>query len=162
MLRTMIVKLCILFAALLAGSVPAGALAQEFPSRPLHIVVPWPPSGNVDITARTMAPAFGEALGQQVIIENKAGAGGTIGSAQVAKSAADGYTLLLGSTGTITSAPAVFRNIPYDPVRDFAAIGAIQSVPMVLTAAPKKFEAYVRADLDKWRRVAREANIVVQ
>src|SRR6185295_19224746 len=110
------------------------AAAQEFPSRPVRIVVPWPPSGNVDITARTLAPALGDALGQQVIIENRAGAGGTIGSAQVAKSAPDGYTLLLGSSGTITSAPAVFRNIPYDPVRDFVAIGAIQYVPMVLTA----------------------------
>jgi tripartite-type tricarboxylate transporter receptor subunit TctC len=99
--------------------------------------VPWPPSGNVDITARTLAPAFSEALGQQVIVENRAGAGGTIGSAYVAKSAPDGYTLLLGSTGTISSAPAVFRTIAYDPAKDFVAVGAIQWVPMVLTVAPK-------------------------
>ena len=137
MLPAMFKKLRILLAALVVGGIPYTLRAQEFPSHPVRVVVPWPPSGNVDITARTMAPAFGEALGQQVIIENKAGAGGTIGSAQVAKSPADGYTLLLGSTGTITSAPAVFRNIPYDPVRDFVAIGAIQYVPMVLTAAPK-------------------------
>src|SRR5436305_4548686 len=102
------------------------AFAQEFPTHPVRIVVPWPPSGNVDITARTIAPAFGEALGQQVIVENKGGAGGTIGSAFVAKSPADGYTLLLGSTGTITSAPAVFRTIQYDPVKDFVPVGAIQ------------------------------------
>jgi len=113
------------------------AHAQEFPSHPVRIVVPWPPSGNVDITARTVAPALSEALGQQVIVENRAGAGGTIGSAYVAKSPPDGYTLLLGSTGTITSAPAVFRTISYDPVKDFVAIGAIQWVPMVLTVAPK-------------------------
>jgi tripartite-type tricarboxylate transporter receptor subunit TctC len=113
------------------------ATGQEFPSRPVRLVVPWPPSGNVDITARTISPAFGEALGQQVIVENRAGAGGTIGSAYVAKSAPDGYTLLLGSTGTITSAPAVFRNIAYDPVKDLVAVGAIQWVPMVLTVAPK-------------------------
>ena len=111
--------------------------AQEFPSHPVRVVVPWPPSGNVDITARTVAPALSEALGQQVIVENRAGAGGTIGSAYVAKSAPDGYTLLLGSTGTITSAPAVFRTIAYDPVKDFVAVGAIQWVPMVLTVAPK-------------------------
>ena len=127
----------VLLAALAASIVPALSLAQDFPNKAVRIVVPWPPSGNVDITARTLSPAFGEALGQQVIIENKAGAGGTIGSAQVAKSSPDGYTLLLGSSGTITSAPAVFRNIPYDPVRDFVAVGAIQYVPMVLTAAPK-------------------------
>src|SRR5678815_4112648 len=102
---------------LLMALLVTGARAQDFPAKPVRIVVPWPPAGNVDITARTLAPALGEALGQQVIIENKAGAGGTIGSAQVAKAPADGYSLLLGSTGTITSAPAVFRNIPYDPVR---------------------------------------------
>ena len=111
--------------------------AQEFPIRPVRIVVPWPPSGNVDITARTLAPALGEALGQQVIVENRAGAAGTIGSAAVAKSPADGYTLLLGSSGTITAGPAVFKSLPYDPLRDFVAVGGIQSVAIVLTAAPK-------------------------
>jgi tripartite-type tricarboxylate transporter receptor subunit TctC len=122
---------------LAAAAFCAAAHAQEFPSHPVRIVVPWPPSGNVDITARTIAPALSDALGQQVIVENRAGAGGTIGSAYVAKSAPDGYTLLLGSTGTITSAPAVFRSIAYDPVKDFVAVGAIQWVPMVLTVAPK-------------------------
>ena len=115
----------------------AAAIAQEFPSKPLRIVVPWPPSGNVDITARTLAPAFSEALGQQVIVENRAGAGGTIGTAAVVKSAADGYTLLLGSSGTVTAGPAVFKNLAYDPLRDLVPVGPIQSVPIVLTAAPK-------------------------
>jgi tripartite-type tricarboxylate transporter receptor subunit TctC len=117
--------------------VACAAFAQDFPSRPVRIVVPWPPSGNVDITARTLAPAFGEALETQVIVENLAGAAGRIGTSAVAKASADGYTLLLGSSGTITSGPAVFKNISYDPVKDFVAIGAIQSVPIVLTAAPK-------------------------
>src|SRR5262249_1259877 len=76
------------------------AHAQAFPKQPVRVVGPCPPSGNVDITARTVAPAFGEALGQPVIVDNRAGAAGTIGSAAVAKSPADGYTLLLGSTGT--------------------------------------------------------------
>src|SRR4051812_29157001 len=113
------------------------AQAQDFPNKPVRIVVPWPPSGNVDITARAVAPALGEALGQQVIVENRAGAAGTIGSATVAKSTPDGYTLLLGSSGTITAGPAVFKTLPYDPVRDFVAVGGIQSVAIVLTAAPK-------------------------
>ena len=78
-----------------------------------------------------------EALGQQVIVENRAGAGGTIGSAAVAKASPDGYTLLLGSSGTLTNAPAVFKTIQYDPLKDFVAVGAIQYVPIVLTAAPK-------------------------
>jgi tripartite-type tricarboxylate transporter receptor subunit TctC len=113
------------------------AHAQEFPSKPVRIVVPWPPSGNVDITARTVAPALGEALGQQVIVENRGGAAGAIGSAAVAKAAPDGYTLLLGSSGTITTGPAVWKNQHYDPVKDFVAVGPIQSVPIVLTAAWK-------------------------
>jgi tripartite-type tricarboxylate transporter receptor subunit TctC len=128
-----------LTASLLAvwmGSIPAAA-AQDFPNRPVRIVVPWPPGGNVDITARTVQAAFGDALGQQVIVENRPGAGGTVGSAQVAKASPDGYTLLLGSSGTVTNAPAVYKNIAYDPVKDLTAIGPIQSVPMVLTAAPK-------------------------
>src|SRR4029077_1645009 len=106
--------------------------AQPPPPKPVRIVVPWPPSGNVDITARVVAPALGEALGQQVIVENRAGAAATMGWAQVAKSAPDGYTLLLGSSGTITAGPAVFKTLPYDPVKDFVAVGGIQSGPIVL------------------------------
>jgi tripartite-type tricarboxylate transporter receptor subunit TctC len=119
------------------GLLSLAGLAQEFPTRPVRIVVPWPPSGNVDITARTIAPAFGDALGQQVIVENRGGAGGTIGTAAVVKSPADGYTLLLGSSGTVTSGPAVFRNLSYDPLKDLVAVGPIQSVPIVLTVALK-------------------------
>jgi tripartite-type tricarboxylate transporter receptor subunit TctC len=126
--------------------------AQDFPSKPVRIVVPWPPAGNVDITARTVAPAFGEALGQQVIVENRAGAGGRIGTEAVAKSPADGYTLLLGSSGTVTAGPAVWKNLPFDPLRDLVAVGPIQSVPIVLTLAQKtpaatyaEFAALVKA-----------------
>ena len=111
--------------------------AQSFPEKPVRIVVPWPPGGNVDITARTVSQALGDALGQQVVVENRPGAGGTIGSGQVAKSAPDGYTLLLGSSGTVTNAPAVYKNISYDPVKDLTAIGPIQSTPLVITAALK-------------------------
>ena len=113
------------------------AAAQDFPGKPVRIVVPWPPAGNVDITARTVAPALGEALGQQVIVENRAGAGGRIGTEAVAKSAPDGYTLLLGSSGTVTAGPAVWKTLNFDPLKDFVAIGPIQSVPIVLTVAPK-------------------------
>src|SRR4051812_18107087 len=140
-----IVGLCFAFAC-------AAAMAQEFPSHPVRIVVPWPPAGNVDITARTVAPAFGEALGQQVIVENRAGAGGRIGTEAVAKSAADGYTLLLGSSGTVTAGPAVWKNLSFDPLKDFVAVGPIQSVPIVLTIAPKtalasygEYSAYAQA-----------------
>jgi tripartite-type tricarboxylate transporter receptor subunit TctC len=121
---------------LLMALLVTGAHAQEFPDRPLRLVVPWPPSGNVDITARTVAPAFAEALGQQVVVENRAGAGGRIGTEAVVKSPADGYTLLLGSSGTVTAGPAVFKTRPNEP-KDLVAIGPIQSVPIVLTVALK-------------------------
>jgi tripartite-type tricarboxylate transporter receptor subunit TctC len=113
------------------------AQAQDFPSRPLHIIVPWAPGGNIDITARVLAPALGEALGQSVVVDNRAGAGGTIGSLYVAKSAPDGYTLLLGSSGSLTASPAAMKNIPYDTPKDFTALGPIHVVPMVLTVSPK-------------------------
>jgi len=121
---------------LLLAVFASGACAQDFPSRAVRIVVPWPPSGNVDITARTVAPALAEALGQQVVVENRAGAGGRIGTEAVAKAPADGYTLLLGSSGTVTAGPAVFKNRPYEP-KDLVAVGPIQSVPIVLTVALK-------------------------
>jgi putative tricarboxylic transport membrane protein len=127
----------LLLALASAASLAAGAFAQDFPAHPVKIVVPWPASGNVDITARTVAPALSDALGQQVIVDNRAGAAGRIGTTAVARAPADGYTLLLGSSGTITAGPAVFKNISYDPVKDLVAIGPIQSVPIVLTAAPK-------------------------
>src|SRR5439155_16993591 len=121
----------------LATAAAAGAGAQDFPNRPVRIVVAWPPAGNVDITARTVAPALGEALRQPVIVENRAGAGGRIGTEAVAKSAADGTTLLLGSSGTITAGPAVWKTVSFDPLKDFIAVGPIQSVPIVLTVATK-------------------------
>jgi len=129
-MRSIYLGLCIATVATLA-------IAQDFPNHPVRIVVPWPPAGNVDITARTVAPAFGEALGQQVIVEKRAGAGGRIGTEAVAKSAADGYTLLLGSSGTVTAGPAVWKTLNFDPLKDFVAVGPIQSVPIVLTVAPK-------------------------
>jgi tripartite-type tricarboxylate transporter receptor subunit TctC len=122
--------LCFALVALAAG-------AQEFPSRPVHIVVPYPPSGNVDITARTLGPALGEALGQPVVIDNRAGAGGIVGTAYAIKAPADGYTLLLGSSATITAGPAAFKHLAYDPLKELVPIGSIQSVPIVLTVAPK-------------------------
>ncbi|HEY4371774.1 MAG TPA: tripartite tricarboxylate transporter substrate binding protein [Burkholderiales bacterium] len=113
------------------------AQAQDFPGHPIHIIVPWAPGGNIDITARVLAPALGQVLNESVIVDNRAGAGGTIGSLYVAKAAPDGYTLLLGSSGSVTASPAVMKNIQYDTARDFTALGPIHVVPMVLTVSPK-------------------------
>src|SRR6267378_7735259 len=112
-----------IYLGLCIAALAAGAAAQEFPSRPVKIVVPYPPSGNVDITARTIAPALGEALGVPIVIENRAGAGGTIGTSAVVKSPPDGYTLVLGSSATITAGPAVYKQPPYDPFKDLVAVG---------------------------------------
>lgn len=146
-----IVALCFAFAA-------AAAAAQDFPSRPVHVVVPYPPSGNVDITARTLEPALKEALGQAIVIDNRAGAGGIVGTAYAVKAPADGYTLLLGSSATITAGPAVFKHLGYDPLKDLVPVGSIQSVPIVLTVAPKtragSFAEFVRLARENPGRVS--------
>ncbi len=126
--------------ALLAGCMVALAMpahAQDFPNKPVRIIVPFAPGGNVDITARTIATPMGEILGQQVIVENRPGGGGMVATAQVVKGPADGYTLVLGSSSTISVAPATAKNPPYDPTRDLAVVGPIQAVPIVLTASAK-------------------------
>ena len=113
------------------------AQAQDFPKQPIKLVVPWAPGGNVDITARAVAPSLSEILGQQVIVENKPGAGGFIGSTGVVKSTPDGYTLLLGSSGSVSVAPALVATPPYNPVKDLTVIGPIHAVPIVLSATAK-------------------------
>jgi len=126
-----------IYLGLCIAALAASATAQEFPNRPVKIVVPYPPSGNVDITARTISPALGDALGEPVVIENRGGAGGTIGTMAVVKSPPDGYTLVLGSSATITAGPAVYKHPPYDPFKGLVPIGAIQLAPIVLTVALK-------------------------
>ena len=126
-----------LLVAFATGVILTHAAAQEFPNKPVRIIVPFAPGGNVDITARTIATPLGELLGQQVIVENRPGGGGMVATAQVIKGAADGYTLVLGSSSTISVAPAVTKNPPYDPTRDLAVVGPIQAVPIVLSASSR-------------------------
>lgn len=101
-----------------------------------RLIVPYAPGGNIDITARSISPGLSELLGQSVIVDNRAGAGGTIGADLVAKAAADGYTILVGSSGTLTVAPSLYSKIPYHPVRDFAPVSFVSSVPLVLLVHP--------------------------
>ena len=117
--------------ALLAAAATA-SFAQGYPTKPVRIIVPFAPGGNVDITARLVAPGLAEALGQPVVVENKPGAGGTIGADLVAKSPADGYTLLMGSNSTFSVAPSLYPKNPYHPVRDFAPVIMIATAPFVL------------------------------
>mgnify|MGYP003575804128 CR=1 FL=1 len=119
-----------------AASLAAPAMAQKFPEKPIRLIVPYAPGGNIDITARTISPGLSEALGVSVVVDNRAGASGTIGVDLTAKAPPDGHTLVVGSTGTITGAPSVFPKLPYDPVRDLVAISTVTDVPLVIVVHP--------------------------
>ena len=127
-----------------------------WPEKPLRIIVPYVPGGNIDITARTLAPGLGEALGQTIVVENRGGAGGTIGTEVAAKAPADGYTLLLGSSGTLTNAPALYPKLGYDPLKDFATTSMTTVVPIIIETHPsvpvktvREFIALVKARPDR-------------
>jgi tripartite-type tricarboxylate transporter receptor subunit TctC len=114
-----------------AGS---GTAAADYPSQTIKIIVPFPPGGGVDVVARIIAPRLSELLGQSVIVENRGGAGGSVGATAVAHAPRDGYTLLLGTTSTHGTNPNVYTKLGYDPVRDFVPIALITSAPLVLVA----------------------------
>ncbi len=131
------------FAALLAAAcaalAPAHALAQtatqKFPEKPIRFIVPFPPGGGNDILARMLAPKMAEFLGQPVVIDNRAGAGGNIGTDLAAKSAPDGYTIVIASN-QVTMNPALYAKLPFDIEKDFSAVALAASVPMVLAVHP--------------------------
>ena len=120
--------LCLVF----SGS----ALAQAWPSKPLKLIVPFPPGGGTDLASRSVAARLGEALGQPVVVENRPGAGGTIGADAVAKSAPDGYTIGTATSSTHPASVALQKNVPYDPVKSFAPITRIGSTSFVLLGTP--------------------------
>ena len=115
----------------------APALAQS-PDKPVKLVVPFPPGGPTDVFARVLSVALGEQLGQQVVIENKGGAGGTVGTEQVAKSRPDGYTLLFGTAATHGINVSLYNQLPYDPLKDFELVALAGLVPMVLLVPPEQ------------------------
>jgi tripartite-type tricarboxylate transporter receptor subunit TctC len=122
----------------LSLAVPASwAAAQTYPSKPITIVVPFPAGGALDTVARVIAEPMRTDLGQAVIVDNRAGAGGTVGSAHVARAAPDGTTILLGSVATHAIAAGLYPKLPYDPIGDFAPITQLTSSPLVLTASPQ-------------------------
>ena len=133
-----ILKLAVLFAALLATALGGVGVvtAADYPTRPVTLVVPFPPAGGVDAMARVVAQKLTEAFKQQFVVENRGGGGGTIGTRGVARAAPDGYTLLLGHTGTISINPSLYANMNMDPRKDFEAIGLIASLPVALLAHP--------------------------
>src|SRR4029077_8344010 len=116
---------------------PGVAVAQtdNFPSKPLRIIVPFAPGGSVDLISRLIAPKMGELLGQQIIVDNRSGASGNIGTEQVARAAPDGYTLLMNTLPLVVN-PSIFPRVPYHPINDFAPVGLVSTSPSVLTVHP--------------------------
>lgn len=112
------------------------AMAQEWPTKPIRLVVTFPPGGSSDAAARIVAPRLAERLGQPVVVDNRPGAGGGVGLDLVAKSPADGYTIVLASAGGLTANPSLYKSLPYDPSRDFAPITLFGTSPFVLLAHP--------------------------
>jgi len=129
-----IAKLAIAAACLITA--PMFAAAQPYPNRPIHLVVGFPPGGINDIVARIVGQKMSESLGQPVIVENRGGAGGTIGADWVSKATSDGYTLLLGSVSNLAMAPSLYASLPYDPTKDFTPVGLVAAAPNIMVVNP--------------------------
>jgi tripartite-type tricarboxylate transporter receptor subunit TctC len=129
-------KLRLAAAALVIACTAAPAFTQDFPNRPITLIVPYSAGGGNDVMARTAAEKMSKTLGQQIIIENRGGAGGSIATRQIAKAAPDGYTLGLGGTGTLAINPTLYANVGYDPRKDFAPVGLIATSALVVCVNP--------------------------
>lgn len=133
MMRGVIARLA---AFALAALLPAVAAAQAWPARPVKMIVPFPAGGATDVVARLLGQKLGEAWGQSVVIENRAGAGGNVGGEAAAHSPADGYTLFMASGSIVTANPYMYKSLPYDPTKDFVAITNVASGPQVVIVNP--------------------------
>ena len=161
-----------LLAGALLAALPVTAFAQAkttYPTKPVRLIVAFPPGGSTDIIARLVGQKLSERLGQQVIIDNRGGAGGTIGTEIAARAAADGYTLTMGTTSTHVIAPAIFPNVKYDPVKDFSPITLVASTPYLLVVHPgvkvktlKEFIALVKSQPGKLNYASAGAGTTTQ
>jgi tripartite-type tricarboxylate transporter receptor subunit TctC len=125
----------LMLVACVAG-LPLDLRADDYPNRPITLIVPFPPGGSTTVMARNVADKMSVALGQSIVVENRGGAGGTLGTRYAAKAAPDGYTILLSYTGTFSIAPAAYADPGYDPRKDFAPIGMIGAAPNLLLVTP--------------------------
>ena len=139
------------FLMLLVGVLSSATVAQDYPSRPVRMIIPFGPGGASDFVARIIAPKMGDALGQQIVIDNRSGAAGNIGVEMAGRASADGYTILLGNVGAMAINPSVFPKFPIRPLRDFTAISMVSDVPGALAIHPslpaatiKEFIAYAK------------------
>ncbi len=128
--------LLLLLLSILASQSPSAFGADGYPVRTIRLIVPFPPGGPADVLARVVGEKIGASMGQSVVVENRAGAGGNIGMELVAKAAADGYTLALAPAGNLTVNPSLYRNVPYDVGKDFTPITVLAAVPNVLVVQP--------------------------
>ena len=116
--------------------VPAAVAQTAYPTRPIRMIVPYPPGSGTDFTAREVSALYSKALGQPVVIDNRPGAGGAVGTALAANASADGYTLLISGTSSLAINPALYKKLPYDPIRDFAPVSLIGTAPSLLVVTP--------------------------
>ena len=137
---------------LLLGCCASVAMAQPYPAKPIRMILAFPPGGPTDINARSFAQKLGEQLGQQVVVDNRAGAGGNIGAAEAARAAPDGYTIFY-NTSAIAIAPSLYAKVPFDPLKDYAPVVLTATVPLVLAVNPnlpvksvQELVAYARAN----------------
>ncbi len=140
--------------ALALSGGPAAVMAQDFPSKPLRMVVGFAPGGGADIVARLVGAKMAENLGQQVVVENRAGATGTIAADNVARSPADGYSLFLGSQSTMVVAPSLFPSLPFKPEKDFAPVSQVVTMPLILVVNPALVDAKTVQELTNHIRKA--------
>src|SRR5438046_839053 len=133
-------------AIVLALTASISAHAQNYPTRAITLVIPFAPGGSTSIVGRGIADKMSELLGEKVVVDNRPGAGGTVGTKAVARSEPDGYTLVLGYTGTLAIGPSLYKNVGYDPRKDFAPIGLIGNAPNSLVVHPS-FPARTVAEL---------------
>ena len=155
-MSTWVKSFCVVAALLGVSGAVDSAQAQNYPSRAITLVIPFAPGGSTSIVGRAIADKMSEVLGEKVVVDNRPGAGGTVGTKAVAKSDPDGYTLLLGYTGTLAIGPSLYKNPGYDPRKDFAPIGMIGNAPNSLVVHPSfpaksvaELIAYAKANPDK-------------
>ena len=135
------------------------ALAQSYPGKPVRLIIPFPPGGATDILGRVLAQKLGDQLGGQVVVDNRPGAGGAIGSEQAAKSASDGYTILLATVSTHSVGPALNPKMPYDVKRDFTPVIHMADATNVLIVSPEQFARVIERETAKFAAVVKRAGL---
>ncbi|MEN3354443.1 MAG: putative tricarboxylic transport rane protein [Betaproteobacteria bacterium] len=134
----------LLTAGVLESQIAPAAQGSTYPNRPIRFIMPYPVGGTIDMSGRLVAQQIGDALGQQVVVDNRTGAGGTLGTETAAKAPPDGYTIVMGGTGTLAVSPGLGRPLGYNPLTDFAPISLLATTPYVLVAHPSVPAASVR------------------